>query len=255
MPIPVGYHEPLLTPRAARSVEAVWSYCADHSGSTTVLPDGRCDVILRFNVHSDARAVPILTGPATAPYRVTYQNGDTWVGVRLRPHFGAALWSKRLVEMVDDVLRGEEVEKAQPAFAQIVSVPRHEDALRRALGSFVAALPAPISPASLTMALDALHTSGGRMPITKLADITGRSTRQLGRQFRASIGISPKTYSGLIQAHRALRLISKSGLSLSQIALEAGYADHAHMSRAVRQVSGFAPRDVPETLTQPGFFR
>lgn len=55
----------------------------------------------------------------------------------------------------------------------------------------------------------------------------------------------------VIQFHRAIRLIRDVGLDPATAALEAGYADQAHMTRVFRKLGGFTPARVPE-LTLAG---
>lgn len=109
MHLPARYFQTLLTPDQSRRVETIWSYTAAEQSSTTILPDGRCDLILHRNLSSDAPLQVIMTGPATTPYAIEMQVGDTWVGLRMRPTFGGVLWGDAITSARDHALRGEEV--------------------------------------------------------------------------------------------------------------------------------------------------
>lgn len=70
----------------------------------------------------------------------------------------------------------------------------------------------------------------------------GIGSRTLLRQFRAVYGVSPAHYRLRARARQAWRALMTDGSSsLTSIALGAGFADHAHMSRAVRWLTGEPP--------------
>lgn len=250
MPIPAGYHETLAPPSAARSVEAVWSFVATTRGTTLVLPDGRCDVIARYG--ASGAVTPVLTGPATAPYRVEYQRGDTWVGLRLRPDHGARLWGNGLATAANRVLRGNDALAALPALAPICAVSAN-------IGHITACLlrldlGASKAPAEVSRGIDALHLSGGRLLLPDLARLMGCTPRHAARLFGLWVGLPPKTYARLVQFQRAVAMLRRGGIGLTDAALEAGFADHSHMTRSLQRFGGFAPSRLPDDLAQPGFF-
>ena len=82
-----------------------------------MLPDGRCDIILRSNADDAGSVIPVITGPSTQAYRVEYAVGDQWHGIRLRPEHGAALWKRDLNTAVDTVLRGHDAKRFLPALS------------------------------------------------------------------------------------------------------------------------------------------
>ena len=239
-----------MTPKASRSVEAFWSFTAIKSGQSLILPDGRCDIILRYNIHRSDRPTPIITGPATRAYTVAYDAGDSWIGMRLRPEQASVLWKKDTCNAADVVLRQKDAIAYMPSLAQLT---------RENLTQSSFATAAHIAPdkcdTRLTQALDWLHLSGGRLKIALLAHRIGITARHLNRLFRANIGLRTKTYAQLVQFHRSIKLIQRDGLSISDAAFEGGYADHAHLTRAFRQNSGFQPSKMPPDLILPTLFQ
>ncbi len=250
IPIPNGYNEAIETPKAARRIEATWSFAAQASGSAVVLPDGRCDIIVRNNASTPDQITPIITGPATRSYRVEYRAGDQWFGIRLRPEHGATLWQGHLDKAPDSVLRGSEALDRLPALAALQGAPPTLDALARVLPS----KSWPIVDPRLTRAIDILHASGGRLRIDVLATFVACSARHLNRLFRRNIGLTAKTYAQIIQFHRALKLITTGNLPIIAAAFEGGYADQAHMVRSFRRFGGFTPSTVPPDLSLPVLF-
>ena len=71
----------------------------------------------------------------------------------------------------------------------------------------------------------------------------GVNARTLRRQFRQAYHVTPAQYRWRARARRAWQAVVAKPTSLSKIAHEMGYADQAHMSRAVRQLTGQTPSD------------
>jgi len=64
----------------------------------------------------------------------------------------------------------------------------------------------------------------------------GVSRRQLVRDFRRYLGLSPKAYSLVARAQSAAAAIA-AGLPLSEVALQAGFSDQSHLSNALKRVT------------------
>jgi AraC family transcriptional regulator len=62
------------------------------------------------------------------------------------------------------------------------------------------------------------------------------------RVFRVTFGEPPLSYVSRRRIERAQRLMLETDVSLSQIALDCGFADQAHFSRLFRRVAGDTPR-------------
>lgn len=253
MHIPAEYNETILTPEASRGVEAHWSYVATCCGESTVLPDGRCDLILRFNIQTDAAPVPVMTGPATRPYHVQFSVGDAWVGVRLRPGSGALLWRHRIAAARDTVIRGNDVYSHVPHLRRLSDAAPAVSTIAESLSVMPELTEAAAVPARVTRAISLIHLSGGRIRIEDLAKSLACSTRHLNRSFSSSVGLATKDYARLVQFHRALALIRHETLTLADAAFESGYADQSHLSRAFQRFGGFSPGRIPGNLTAPGF--
>lgn len=232
-------------------MEATWSFVADKQGRAIVLPDGRCDIIVRKNIHRSDPAIPVITGPSTRAYTVNYEKGDQWHGIRLRPEHGAALWRHGLVDAVDSVLRGQAAKAFLPALAALDDEPMSVHQLERVI-------PTPARPTvdhRVMWAIDNLHMSGGRLRVEHLAQRLSCTARHLNRLCRQNIGLSAKTYAQLVQFHRTLRLITESDISLAAAAFEGGYADQAHLTRSFRRFGGFVPSEMPWELSLPTLFQ
>ena len=77
-------------------------------------------------------------------------------------------------------------------------------------------------------------------PIEVLAGEQHVSRRQLERDFQQWIGTSPRHLAQVARLQAVSRK-AQAGASLADIAADLGYADQAHMSRVVRQLTGLTP--------------
>jgi AraC-like DNA-binding protein len=84
----------------------------------------------------------------------------------------------------------------------------------------------------------ALRLLDPRQRVETLAGDLGLSERQLRRRVRAGVGYGPKTLQRVLRLRRFLRT---GGEDLGRAALEAGYADQAHLTRECRRLTGLPP--------------
>lgn len=83
---------------------------------------------------------------------------------------------------------------------------------------------------------------GSDLDLESLAVESGYSKRHLLRVFRASTGKTPHQFILDLRLERARRLMLQQQLSMLDIALECGFANHAHFSRSFRQRLGVTPQ-------------
>ena len=63
----------------------------------------------------------------------------------------------------------------------------------------------------------------------------------VSRGFRKVFGLTPASFRAEVRAQRAFALIVASDAPLASVAAAAGFADQAHMSRAIRTLTGLPP--------------
>jgi AraC-like DNA-binding protein len=68
------------------------------------------------------------------------------------------------------------------------------------------------------------------------------SAETLSRGFSRAFGVTPASFRAEARAHRAFALIVQTMMPLCAIAADAGFADQAHMTRAVKALTGEAPQ-------------
>lgn len=91
--------------------------------------------------------------------------------------------------------------------------------------------------------LSDIHSTNGQVNIYELSKRNFTTKRQLERNFKKYIGLSPKEYSNIIRFQTALSLIknTKQHQSLLNIAFECGYYDHSHLSKEIKRFTGLSP--------------
>lgn len=96
---------------------------------------------------------------------------------------------------------------------------------------------------SLLPMLAEIKQSGGQVKLNVLAKRYFTTERQLERQFRQQIGVSPKEFLNLTRFKCAFGKIQHNPKhrSLADIAWECGYYDHAHLTRDFKRYAGVAP--------------
>lgn len=94
--------------------------------------------------------------------------------------------------------------------------------------------------------LECIHNSNGKLSIYELAKMNFTTVRQLERNFKTHIGISPKEYSNIVRFQNALSIIKSSHnkRSLLDIAFECGYYDHSHLANEIRRNTGLSPTEL-----------
>ena len=239
-----------------KSIETIWKFHATGEASTLVLPDGRCDCLVRGRMQPDGsvdHVTPVVTGPATTAAAIPCHPDDVWVGVRLRPEAARLVWGHRTRQAEDQVVRGRyEVSLLVPQLASMARRHPSPEAMHDELTAIVASLEdaAPLDAACGRLTT-LLHDSGGTLRVHELAADVGWSVRHLTRRFHMTVGLSPKRYAAVIRMHCALHALLVRGRDASVTAAECGYADQAHLVRDIRRHTGMTPSRLPPSLPLP----
>jgi AraC family transcriptional regulator len=91
--------------------------------------------------------------------------------------------------------------------------------------------------------------------IRDLSAVARRSPAHFSRKFKLAVGESPHAYVVKRRLERACHLMMTSAASLSEIALNVGFSDQAHLCRLFRQAFGQSPanwrreRGTPDEVT------
>jgi AraC family transcriptional regulator len=82
------------------------------------------------------------------------------------------------------------------------------------------------------------------LSLAELARVAGFSVSHFKPLFKRAVGVPVHRYVVEQRVERARRLILQGGLSMADIALEAGFTHQSHMARWIRRVLGITPAEV-----------
>ena len=102
--------------------------------------------------------------------------------------------------------------------------------------------PALLSPDDWPDLLARELASNPELQILDWAESAGLNPASVSRGFAKAFGVSPKRYRLEVRARRAISALKSWQGSLAAIAAEQGFADQAHFTRAVRELTGTTPR-------------
>jgi len=85
----------------------------------------------------------------------------------------------------------------------------------------------------------------------RLASISNMSLRAFERRFRAAFHVTPQKFLRKLRLRLASRALVYTDESLSEIALNCGFADQSHFSREFRRQFGRTPREYREHYRHP----
>lgn len=98
------------------------------------------------------------------------------------------------------------------------------------------------APAWLANVVAAVHAAiPNGVSLAELAKIAQVHPAHLARTFRAVYGCTLGEYTRRLRIARARELLSSSGMPLSRIAIQCGFADQSHFTRVFRRVVGVTP--------------
>jgi len=82
------------------------------------------------------------------------------------------------------------------------------------------------------------------LSLAELATVAGVSPSHFALLFKQSVGLPVHRYIIHRRVDRAIALLRIGALSVSELALEAGFANQSHLARCMRRVAGITPSDV-----------
>jgi AraC-like DNA-binding protein len=224
---------------ASPLISCTWEQWSDASGEQLVVPDACVDVIWSGDHLT-------IAGPDTRARRVELASGTHIVGVRLRPGGAGAALGLPAGELRDEAPDAGEVLGRAAVDRLLDELHTGGDPhaiLSRAIEAGAASPPDPVVRAAIT----ALDQPGAL--VAAIADELGLSARQLQRRVADAVGYGPKLLARILRFRRlqalaappADRVPDAPRAPLVELALDAGYADQAHMTAEVTRLAGVSP--------------
>lgn len=218
-------------------VQAIWSVSVKPDTAQTVrkqlLSDAGTGVvfILKNEVQIDdewQESGVLLLPVSTIAHQVTLPAGAVMAGVRFHPAVGYQLFGQRL----EQPLRIEEDHPLScstlPTYTSLREM-RSPSARISALYRWIQTLISECEPQEVGHIIDE--------PLGAI------SQRQRERHFQKWLGITPKHYQRIKRVKQTLeQLRAQPDVALSDLALDQGFADQAHMTRECKQIARMTPK-------------
>lgn len=213
----------------SRFVEVIWKTKDLTDGVYMAPADGSWDLIF---ITEAGKTRVLFSGPTSRATPVPYKAGNKNLGIRFKP--GAFMTKIPAGNMLN----------------KIDILPVHDNKTFELFG-YTFPIPSYETADNLIAAFESLgFLDEDRIVSSSLKGKTySMTSRSVQRHFAAATGLSKHYHERILQAQRAIDLI-QSGTSLIEAAHMASYADQAHMTRALRQLSGLTPAEIA-TAEQP----
>jgi AraC-like DNA-binding protein len=226
-------------------IDAFWMAMGNNNISTKdrILPDGCADIILNlgteFSTDNGTTTMQshhaYLVGTMTQYKEVARPSGTKLIGIRFKPGGMSFFYdSAFLKETANKTVEFDH--KLIPVINETTSA--YETNLNR---FFINRLSNP--KRTIFSIINDITNVKGQVSVADLAKRHFISIRQLERQFRQDLGISPKEFINFVRYRSAFNILqnNRNNKSLLHIAFENGYYDHAHLTNEIKKYTGITP--------------
>jgi len=90
---------------------------------------------------------------------------------------------------------------------------------------------------------------GGPISLDDLANVAGVSRFHFHRQFRKTVGVTPREYVLRARIERAKGLLTESDLTVGEVSGAVGFADQSHFSNIFRRLTAMTPRGFRNSMS------
>lgn len=238
------YREVVPPPALREHLVCLWTHrvAAEVGQEQRVFPDACADILWIGD------GEPVVAGPATRPVVVSLPPGTCIVGARFRPGAAAGVLRVDAAGLQDRHLPLGDVSPALARRFSTAVADRAAMAEKLAAASSLLAGPLADTPPPDRVIRGTVRwlAANPHARVEALSRALHVSSRQLQRRLLSAVGYTPKTLHRILRFQRLLALAAAAGgdASLSALALRAGYADQAHMTRDLGELAGRTPAAV-----------
>ena len=251
------YREHRPSPELARYVECFWRVSDERARADglpeSVSPDGCVEWIFhlaepfrsfRRDGVGDTQPVSFVVGEITGPMRIAPTGRVETLGVRFRPGGAYPFLPLPLDLLTDGAAASSDI--WGPEGRGVEDAVRHAGSgreERRILEDFLLRrLVASRTDPRIDRAVCILLSRRGNVRVAELAGAVAWSPRQLEREFRRRVGLSPKSLARILRFQNVLRYRGRRPeWPWADLAAHAGYSDQAHLVREYREFAGRTP--------------
>ena len=181
-------------------------------------------------------------------YSIVESGGASWcVQVNLTPLGARRLFGVPMHELANRTTELEDLlgAAAPRVAAQLREAPSWEARFSRLESLLAARIAAgPTASAGVAWAWEKLAEQDGLVAIGALAGELGWSRKRLIAEFRAELGLPPKTLARVLRFQRVFQGLDGAGATRwAEIAHACGYYDQAHFNRDFREFAGTTPSE------------
>jgi len=200
-----------------------------------------------FELHFPVGRIPRLVGPLTRAKVEILPPGLTVVGARFWPGVARRLLGVPADELVDLVTSLDDISPDWSVLAARMAETSSDTAAVSLLQDELLhrRLHTPPADCLVRAAVQRLMPwrPVGLLALTRDLSI---SESQLRRRFQSAVGVGPKALQRTLrfQGYLALAQSSNSARRIADLAADAGYADHAHLSRECLRLTARTPREL-----------
>jgi len=199
----------------------------------------------------------LVAGPDTRATPIEPRPDARFAGLRFRPGIAPAFLGLPAHALLDQRLDvgevlGRRLARLTDTLAATRSVAEAAAALEAAVADAVALPTMPAPDALVQSAVEALRDP--RASIGALAGDLGVTERLLHRRFQAAVGYGPKMLQRVLRFRRfmALSALPARRPALAELAVDAGFADQAHLTRDCQRLAGLPPARLAGALLTRG---
>jgi AraC-like DNA-binding protein len=204
-------------------IDTVWQTVCLSDGLYSATPDGSWDLIR--SIAPDGRSMVFLSGQATEPVEVPYQDGESSVVISFAAHVYLAQDREprvgpeiRILPVRDAVFELDGVDLPLPTFENVEPL----------VDTMIAA--------GLLLSNDLVARAFGERP-------KAASPRSVQQHFKQTTGITQKSFQMIRRAQEAVRRL-KAGEAPAGVAVDLGYTDQPHMIKSIKKIMGALPSNL-----------
>ncbi len=147
-------------------------------------------------------------------------------------------------ELRDQMFALSDVSCVDRALQRVRDAADDQGRVALAIAALLECLPQAHSP-HMTAPRAVAMVNAGSDSVRRMAAALGTTVRTVQQAFQNEIGMSPKTLMRIARLQRAANIVrGGAGMTLSRIALAAGYYDHAHFTHDCRDIAGLTPSEL-----------
>ena len=256
----MDYHTYPPHPDLATIVKCYWTLEVPQQQNTErqlILPDGCVDMcfilgddIKRYTSENKFIIQPrhMLLGQITEQFYIEPTGYVNTFAIRFYPYGFANFINTPLSELcnketpLDDLFAKEEVGRLSQDVIQARTTRERIETMERFL--FGRLQEKSVIDNIVKSTIDAMFFSNGSKPLKTILKDDLKKRRQLERNFKKQIGLSPKQLSKVIRLQATLQLLlSETTETLTNIAYESDYYDQPHFIKDFKEFTGVTPKE------------